>query len=776
MLSGGQRQRTALARALLLDPRDPDPRRHALGGRRRDRGGDPARARRGVRGAHGRRGRRRASARCATPTRSSCSTRAASSSAGDARGARRRAAASTRGSPEEQDAARRRRASASSRARGGSRRERGRARPRARPARDAILEEEALGKAVRRAPPRGGSGATSRRTARRCCDDLMLVPDVRARARAGVDHQDRPRPRDRAARDRRRGAGCWARARAARVRVVVARAAVARAPLARAPGRSAARWLAVCFAVTALLGLRRYIDPLVMARDRPGRDARPAPRRVRATSSASTSASSTRYPVGRLVTRATNDVENVAEMFSPGIVGARDATSSRCSGFAIALFLHRRAPRRLHVPGRAAARGGRDRVPLEGARRRSAPCACSSRASTRTLQETVTGMKVVQLFTREERNLRDFDATERRAPRRLARRRSATTRRSSRWSSSRAGITIAIVIWQGAGYRAAGHALPLHRLDAPLLPAAARPLGEVLGDAVVDGERRAHLPAARHGARGPRSARARATALPRAGTARGAGRVRPTSGSRTAADEDWVLRDVSFRVAPGRERRVRRRDRRRQDDDHQAAHAALRRDRGAHPARRRRPARAAAARAAPARRDGAPGRVPVQRQHRGERRARPRRTSTRERVRARGARRRGATASSRGCRTATRRRCASAAPTSRPASASCSRSRARSRTARTCSCSTRRRARSTARPRRSCSEGIHVLMEGKTALVIAHRLSTIQDVDRIHVLHQGQLVESGTHDELLARGGRLRAPLPAPVRRAAGRRSPPRAA
>jgi ABC-type multidrug transport system fused ATPase/permease subunit len=50
-------------------------------------------------------------------------------------------------------------------------------------------------------------------------------------------------------------------------------------------------------------------------------------------------------------------------------------------------------------------------------------------------------------------------------------------------------------------------------------------------------------------------------------------------------------------------------------------------------------------------------------------------------------------------------------------------------------------------------EGIHVLMEQKTALVIAHRLSTIQDADQIHVLHRGERVESGTHDELMARGG-----------------------
>jgi ABC-type multidrug transport system fused ATPase/permease subunit len=44
-------------------------------------------------------------------------------------------------------------------------------------------------------------------------------------------------------------------------------------------------------------------------------------------------------------------------------------------------------------------------------------------------------------------------------------------------------------------------------------------------------------------------------------------------------------------------------------------------------------------------------------------------------------------------------------------------------------------------------------MAGRTSIVIAHRLSTIQDVDRIHVLHHGRIVETGSHDELLARRG-----------------------
>jgi ATP-binding cassette, subfamily B, multidrug efflux pump len=50
-------------------------------------------------------------------------------------------------------------------------------------------------------------------------------------------------------------------------------------------------------------------------------------------------------------------------------------------------------------------------------------------------------------------------------------------------------------------------------------------------------------------------------------------------------------------------------------------------------------------------------------------------------------------------------------------------------------------------------DALKVVMRGRTTVAIAHRLSTIQDMDRILVLHKGELRESGTHQELLGRRG-----------------------
>jgi ATP-binding cassette subfamily B protein len=58
---------------------------------------------------------------------------------------------------------------------------------------------------------------------------------------------------------------------------------------------------------------------------------------------------------------------------------------------------------------------------------------------------------------------------------------------------------------------------------------------------------------------------------------------------------------------------------------------------------------------------------------------------------------------------------------------------------------------------RVVEEALRELAAGRTTIVIAHRLSTVRDADQIVVLDQGELVERGTHDELLGHGGRYAA-------------------
>jgi ATP-binding cassette, subfamily B, multidrug efflux pump len=72
------------------------------------------------------------------------------------------------------------------------------------------------------------------------------------------------------------------------------------------------------------------------------------------------------------------------------------------------------------------------------------------------------------------------------------------------------------------------------------------------------------------------------------------------------------------------------------------------------------------------------------------------------------------------------------------------------------------------RTERLIQKAFDQLLKGRTAFVIAHRLSTIRNADMILVLKDGQIIERGKHDELLAKQGLLLRPVHEPVQETGG--------
>ena len=253
-----------------------------------------------------------------------------------------------------------------------------------------------------------------------------------------------------------------------------------------------------------------------------------------------------RMPVGRLVTRATNDVENVAEMFSAGVV-ALLTDLLKMVGFAVALFLVNAKLALvtfLVVPllaGAAIVFRLRIREAFRAVRVRIARINAM-------LQETVTGMKVVQLFRRESRNMHDFAELN-------AAHRDAWVM-SIRYDAAlfavvemAGSLSVAIIIWYGTGVAAAGVLYVfidwMRRFFLPLRDLSAK--YSVMQSSMASCERIFQLldtePAVRD-ATPRRRPPAAAAAGPR-------GAVALENVWFAYNGEDWILKDVSLRVEPG---------------------------------------------------------------------------------------------------------------------------------------------------------------------------------------------------------------------------------
>jgi ABC-type multidrug transport system fused ATPase/permease subunit len=453
-----------------------------------------------------------------------------------------------------------------------------------------------------------------------------------------------------------------------------------------------------------------------------------------------------RYPVGRLVTRATNDVENVSEMFSAGIV-ALVTDVFKMIGFAVALFLvdARLAALVFLVVPLLAVAAIVFRLKVREAFRQVRVRIARINAY---LQEHVTGMKVVQLFNHEERSFRDFDAmnADHRDAWFMSIRYDALLFAVVEFAS---GITVAIVIWQATGLAEVGTLyvfidwmrrffLPLRDLSAKYSVmqssmASAERIFQLLDTrpAVVDGEP------------------SKVVSLRAAQEARGT--VEFDHVSFAYQGEDWVLEDVTFRVAPGEKVAIvgatgagkttiiklltrlydPTRGRILLDgvDLRELRQSDLRR------------------RVAMVLQDVflfsgtiseniAVGRSDVDH-------------AVIERV-ARAVRADRFIASlPQGYQTQVRERATNFSAGERQL-LSFARALAHGGDVLVLDEAT---SSIDSETEALIEEGTHTLLAGRTAIVIAHRLSTIQDVDRIHVLHKGRIVESGSHDQLLATGG-----------------------
>jgi ABC-type multidrug transport system fused ATPase/permease subunit len=453
-----------------------------------------------------------------------------------------------------------------------------------------------------------------------------------------------------------------------------------------------------------------------------------------------------RYPVGRLVTRATNDVENVSEMFSAGIV-ALITDVLKMVGFAVALFLvdARLASLTFLVVPLLAVAAIVFRLKVREAFRAVRVRIARINAF---LQEHVTGMKVVQLFNHEERSFREFDVmnADHRDAWFMSIRYDAALFAVVEFAS---GITVAIIIWQATGLADVGTLYVfidwMRRFFLPLRDLSAK--YSVMQSSMASAERIFQLLDTQPAVADREPAR-RAALRPAAGPR---GTVEFDHVSFAYQGEDQVLDDVTFRVAPGEKVAIvgatgagkttiiklltrlydPTRGRILLDgvDLRDLRQSDLRR------------------RVAMVLQDVflfsgtiaeniAVGRTDVDR-------------ASIDRV-ARAVRAdRFIGSLPQGYETVVRERASNFSAGERQL-LSFARALAHGGDVLVLDEAT---SSIDSETESLIQEGTHALLAGRTAIVIAHRLSTIQDVDRIHVLHKGRVVESGSHDQLLAIGG-----------------------